>query len=191
MVGHQILSLCWGHGWDMTRTFPFKSRGINDQVMITMEENVLMVAKMIKIIGIMNYEQNKLGVAKAACFSNSEVHWFDGVWMAYCGKYDTLSGASSFQCSHHWFLWCHPFSLTSYPLSTTHPSHHHCSFYNIGNWTSASVLKTAATVPGGGRVVATDDSIQVSESKPNHVFCTFQTSICVLPPKPSSFISMT
>ncbi len=60
----------------------FKRRGIFNQAMVTVVEDVLVCG---------NYEPNKLGMANTARLGNSGAHCFDEVWMAYCGKCNTWS----------------------------------------------------------------------------------------------------
>ncbi len=64
-----------------------------------------------------NYEQNKLGVTNTACLANNGGHCFDVIWMAFCGKYNTLSNTSNAHTTHHWFSWCCLFGWDQLPFS--------------------------------------------------------------------------
>ncbi len=93
--------------------------------------------------------------------------------MAFYCKCNTWSGAP-----HAHTTYFHDAALlagTSYHLPSTHPFHHHCSTINNSIETSAPVLNTTASVPGGG-TATNHNLIQVSKSKTTQVQCTFQAS---------------
>ncbi len=60
------------------------------QVEVALEENVLVVISTIRVEAIMN---GTIGVTKTTRTNNNEIKFFDGVWMAFCGKCQTWSGA--------------------------------------------------------------------------------------------------
>ncbi len=105
------------------------------------------------------------------------IKYFDGVWMAFCGKCQTWSGATNAHTTGF-----HDAALlagSNYRLPSTHlfscyqstaPSSN-----STGNGTSDPVVNTAASVPRG-EVAASNDLIQVSKSKATQVLCTFKTS---------------
>ncbi len=90
---------------------------------------------------------NKLGVTKTASVANGGVHWFNGIWMAFCGKYKTWSGALySYTTGFHDAVFL---TNTNYCLPNTHPLYYHHSSTNKRIGTSAPVVNTAASIPGG------------------------------------------
>ncbi len=64
---------------------PVTKPALSSQLLVAVEEDILAVAGIIKAV-------YKPGQANTACLANGRVNCLDGVWIAYCGKYNTWSG---------------------------------------------------------------------------------------------------
>ncbi len=99
----------------------FKRRGILDQVMDAVVEDIFVVAKIHQ--DCRNYEMNKVGGANTALLVIGGNHCFDGIWMAYYGKCNTWSGTPNDHTTD--FQYVTLLVWLNYHLPTNHPFHHH------------------------------------------------------------------
>ncbi len=110
----------------------FKRRGLVDQVVVEVMEDVLVMATIIKTMETMT---GKIGMTNTSIVSSGGVDCFDGIWMSYYNKCNTCSGTPY---AHTTIF--HDVALlagTSHHLPSTHPFHHHCSTTNNSIGTSA------------------------------------------------------
>ncbi len=99
-----------------------KRRGIVDQVVVAVVEEVLVVLGW-HHQGSGNYEQNKFGVTNTCHVNHNGVQCFDGVWMVFCGKCQAWSCTTNAHTTDF-----HDASLSAgspYCVPSTCPFSHH------------------------------------------------------------------
>ncbi len=122
----------------------FKSSRIVFQVMVAVEEDVFVVAKIIKAMGTMNRSRLECQILPTSPTMEFTVLMGYGLLIVANVIMEWRS-----QCSQHWYLLCCPFDWCQLSSPSNYPLHHHCSSKNIGNEPSAPVVNTASTVPWG------------------------------------------